>query len=197
MSRKPHRSPKSGYSAVQIVLHWATAGLILLQLAVNADIRRAFRARLAETDVSVPGGAVLHVAAGLAVVAFVAWRIGLRLRHGPPSAPEGVPPLISGAAEWAHRGLYALLLFTGLTGALAWFGRSEISASLHELGRLGLVALILVHILGALVEHYVLANRVIRRMIRPARPAVISDQGQARPRRAATATAPRAQAPSP
>lgn len=197
MSRNPHRSPKSGYSAVQIMLHWATAGLILLQLAVNADVRRAFSARLAEADVSLPGGAVLHVAAGLAVLALVAWRLGLRLRHGPPSAPEGVPPLISGAAEWAHRGLYVLLLFTGLTGAVAWFGRSEISAALHELGRLGLIALSLVHILGALLEHYVLGKRVIRRMIRPARQPVIPDQDQARPRRAAKATAPAGQAPSP
>src|SRR5690606_25095917 len=86
-----------------------------------------------------------------------------------PPHPEGSPPLLNLLASLAHWGLYALLLLLlmPLTGAIAWFGRVEAAAVLHETGRLALAALILAHALGALVEHFVIGNRVIRRMLRP------------------------------
>lgn len=84
-----------------------------------------------------------------------------------PPHPEGSPPLLNLLASLAPWGLYALLLLMPLTGAIAWFGRVEAAAVLHETGRLTLAALILAHALGALVEHFVIGNRVIRRMLRP------------------------------
>ena len=45
-----------------------------------------------------------------------------------------------------------------LTGAIAWFGGLEMSAEIHELGRLVLIPLILLHIAGGLVEHFVFRN---------------------------------------
>ena len=56
-----------------------------------------------------------------------------------------------------------------LTGAVAWFGGFEISAEIHELGRLILIPLILLHIAGGLAEHFVFRNDTLMRMVRPTR----------------------------
>lgn len=159
---------REAYSRLQIALHWGTAGLILLQLVVNADIRAAFRGRLTgpglEAGLDLPTGATVHLAAGLLILMMSVLRLALRLLRGPVPPPAGAHPLLIAAGEWAHRGLYALLFFMALTGAGAWFLRNEVAAILHDAGRLALIALILLHILGALVEHFVIGNRVIRRM---------------------------------
>lgn len=158
-------SGAKGYHLLQILLHWATALLILLQLVINEDIRAAFRERLAGVGVDLPAGAVLHLLTGLVILGLTVLRLAMRLKRGPVPPPEGGHALLVAAGEWAHRALYALLFFLTLTGAAAWFLASETAAILHEAGRLALVALILLHMLGALVEHFVIGNRVIRRML--------------------------------
>jgi cytochrome b561 len=52
-----------------------------------------------------------------------------------------------------------------LTGLIAWFGASATSATLHEIGRLILIVLIGLHILGALVEQFVFRHATLRRMM--------------------------------
>ena len=62
--------------------------------------------------------------------------------------------------------LYLLMCAMPLTGAIAWFGFSDIAAELHELGRPILIALIALHVFGALVEHLVLGQNTLLRMFR-------------------------------
>lgn len=175
MQQRDLSSRPRHYSRLQITLHWAVALLVLSQLLVNDAIRLAFRLRLDAGDPAsgVPtlsgGGlslaASLHVAGGLLLLVLMASRLLLRLFRGTPPPPSGAPPPLSVVAEWAHRVLYLLLIAMALTGAWAWFGTNAVAARLHEVTRLALVAVIIAHILGALVEHYVVGNRVIRRMV--------------------------------
>lgn len=58
-----------------------------------------------------------------------------------------------------------------LTGALAWFTGLELSAEIHELGRLILIPLIAVHALAALAEHFVFRTNALRRMLKAEPPA--------------------------
>jgi cytochrome b561 len=170
MRKKDRQTPRN-YSRMQIFLHWAVALLVLAQLVVNDGIRLAFRDRLsdgqvAEVALELTFDAAFHLTTGLLLLALMVIRITLRLTRGAPPPPEGAPPLMTSLGEWAHRALYLLLCIMAFTGAAAWFGPSESAARLHEVTRLALVALILVHIAGALIEHYVFGNRVILRMIR-------------------------------
>ena len=55
------------------------------------------------------------------------------------------------------------------TGALAWFGGIEASAAVHRAGMLTILALLLLHIAGALYQHFVLKTDVMRRMLRAER----------------------------
>lgn len=172
---------RSSYSRLQVGLHWAIAGLVLTQLVVNHDMRHAFGLRIVGQDAALSPGAVSHLVAGLAILALTLLRLAVRLWQGAPEPAQGAHPVIQAMGEWAHRGLYVLLLGTTLTGAAAWALHSETMATLHEIARLALVALIVGHVVGALVEHFMVGNRVIRRIVTPG--------AQARPVPAATLSA--------
>lgn len=155
-----------GYSRLQIVLHWTIATLVVLQIAVNEGVRIAFRDRIAGETVDPSPGAWFHIVVGLTILALTLLRLGIRLRRGTPEPVPGVPPLLHHVAWVAHAALYGALFLMPLTGAIAWFGGSEWSAMVHETGRLLFVALILGHVFGALLEHFVLGNDTLMRMLR-------------------------------
>ncbi len=159
------RAARDSYSQAQVVLHWATVALVFLQFLVNDDMRHAFRDRLWELDAGTPVGAGFHLVGGLLIFALTLLRLAIRLVRGAPPHPSGSPPLLTLLASLTHWGLYALLLAMSVTGMIAWFGRVEAAAVFHETGRLLLLALVLAHVLGALVEHFVIGNRAIRRML--------------------------------
>jgi cytochrome b561 len=156
---------RTGYSAAQITLHWAIVALIGVQLLVNAGMQQGFADRMNGTSPST-GWAVLHIALGLAVLGLAALRLGLRLTRGTPPPPPDNPVLVTWAGMLAHLALYLLMFAMPLTGAIAWFGHSEIAAELHELGQRILALLIGLHVLGALVEHFIFGQNTLLRMFR-------------------------------
>jgi cytochrome b561 len=160
--KKPARDR---YLRAQVVLHWMTAVLVLMQFVVNDDMRRAFRQQLGTADGDLSSGAGFHLVSGLLVLALTLARLAIRLTFGAPPPPAGVPLSFRVLASLVHWALYALLLLMPVTGAIAWFGRVETAAVLHETGRLFLLALILAHVFGAMVEHFVSGHRIIRRML--------------------------------
>ena len=94
-------------------------------------------------------------------------RLAVRLTRGAPPAHDDKPAFINWIGYATHFALYAFIFGMPLTGALAWFGGFELSAEIHELGRLILIPLILLHIAGALAEHFVFRNDTLMRMLRP------------------------------
>ena len=74
--------------------------------------------------------------------------------------------MIALAGMLAHLALYFLMFAMPLTGVIAWFGRNEIAADLHEMGQLIPTLLIGLHVLGALAEHFMFGQNTLLRMFR-------------------------------
>lgn len=161
---------KHGYSSTQIALHWTVAALVAANWLLGGAMERAFEALHeggAEAGVAVPmGGAYSHIAIGLAVLLLMIGRLIARVRRPVEVAPESPHRLLATVARINHLTFYALLLMIPVLGAIAWFGGSEAAGGLHKLGVTVLLALIAVHVAGALFEHFVLKDGVIRRMLR-------------------------------
>ena len=156
--------PRRRYSRLQITLHWGVAALLGLQLLINADLRIAFRARLAGEGGLWPEAllAGLHLVVGTLILALMLLRFFVRLQapeHAPP--PGSVPPWLHLIAQIAHLTLYAVVIGMALAGLAAWLFASPLAGTLHEAGRFFLVLLILAHVAGALVEHHMLSNPVL------------------------------------
>ena len=160
---------RTGYSAAQIALHWIIAVLVVAQVVLHEGMHAAYRearggpaATEAESLM-----ADLHLAGGIAIFVLALLRIVLKLRRGAPAPPAEERAILRFAAKAVHVGFYAVILLMPLTGALAWFGGVEASATAHRAGMLAIFVLLLLHVAGALYQHFVLKTDVMRRMLRP------------------------------
>ena len=168
------------YSTGAIWFHWIIAALVLFNLAVGLfhEGVPALRALM---------GA--HKAVGITVLVLTLGRIGWRIGHAPPALPAALPGWERTAARAARWGFYALLLVMPLTGwamvsddspsrPVRWFGLFDVpslpnisratGAAAHEMHEvLGwlFVALVLLHVAGALRHHFILRNGILARMI--------------------------------
>ena len=158
-------APK-GYSVLQIVLHWTIAALVIVQLLLNDDVQEAFRKRSETGQFDGEVGAIAHITVGLTIFALAIFRLAIRFWRGVPEPHSTNPPLINFFGHAAHVLLYAFLFAMPLTGAIAWFTGLELSAELHELGRLILIPLILLHALGALAEHFLFHTHSLIRILK-------------------------------
>lgn len=173
----------SHYSWLQISLHWSIAALVIFQLVVNGGMQNAFDDMMDGHGVEDFGWAILHIAVGITVLVLAAIRLAVRVHRGAPAPREDRPAIISFIGYLTHLMLYGLIFLVPLTGVLAWFGRSDLSAEFHELGRLFLIALIALHVAGAFAEHFVFRNDTLIRMLRPDGPSQLGTQSR-RSRRA-------------
>ena len=153
----------SGYSRPQIALHWAVAVLVAYNYVFAETVEDAFDQML-EGAVGTAPGTPLHVWIGLAVLALVVVRLGLRLAQGAPSAEPGLPGQL---ATWGHRLLYALMLAVPVGGGVAWFGLNEEVGDVHGAAANALMILAGLHALVALGHHFVLKDGILMRMLRP------------------------------
>ncbi|MBS0429627.1 MAG: cytochrome b/b6 domain-containing protein [Proteobacteria bacterium] len=158
---------RTGYSSLQILLHWATALLVVFNWFYSDGMGRALRVHMDGVASTRPSSMNpdIHVWTGLAVLALVLLRLALRAVQGtPPAVGDG---WMRRAATWAHRLLYVLLLATPLLGAATWFGGLKALGDLHELAANTLLGVAGAHAAVALWHHYVLHDRVLTRMVRP------------------------------
>jgi cytochrome b561 len=164
----PEAAPQ-GYSRLQVVLHWTIAALVVFQLLVNDAMEDAFDDRMDGDPVETIGGALVHVGVGVTILLLAVIRLGVRLKRGAPPAHDDKPAIINWLGYGTHFLLYGFIFAMPLTGAIAWFGGIEVSAEIHEFGRLVLIPLIGLHILGGLTEHFVFRNDTLMRMLKPSR----------------------------
>ena len=160
---------RTGYSATQIALHWVIAVLVVAQVVLHEGMHAAYRearggpaATEAESlmaDLTSPAASPCSCSPCCASA--------LRLRRGAPPPPAEERAILRFAARAVHFGFYAIILLMPLTGALAWFGGVEASAAVHRAGMLAIFVLLLLHVAGALYQHFVLKTDVMRRMLRP------------------------------
>jgi cytochrome b561 len=175
------------YGAVAQSLHWSTVALVILAwvLGISDDLLPKGPARAA--------GLYVHITAGLLVIALTFAR--LLWRRADPSPPDENAEFGGGSlAGWiglgarlGHAGLYVLLVAAPLVGiavqfargrGLPVFGLFEIASpwpadrafarnlkGIHELLSHGLMVLAALHAAAALLHHWVLGDRTLRRML--------------------------------
>ena len=169
------------YSLTARVLHWTTALLVLILLALGVVIANEWGGRLQDPLYD------LHRSIGATVLLLVIVRLGYRLTHPPLRLPDDIPPLQQSAARVTHWALYALLIVQPLVGWLAtsaygapisvfglfvlppiWHQDRPLSEQLFVVhGAIAVVILCLVvaHVGAALHHHFVRRDRVLMRMI--------------------------------
>ncbi len=159
----PATTSPAGYSRLQIALHWLVLALIAQQYLFHDAISAAWD-RIAEGLVAVFDPLVLaHVAGGGLIVPI--WRLTLRARRG-------VPPVIDNGkgqaflARLTHVGLYALMILMPVSGSIAWFGGGEAAARGHDVLKIVLLALVALHVAGALYHQLILRDGTLARMRR-------------------------------
>jgi cytochrome b561 len=158
----------TGYSLVQITLHWTIAALVIFQLLVNEGMQDAFEDRLDEETIKEMRGALTHIGVGMTILALAVIRLIVRLVRGVPAAHDDKLAILNWIGYATHVLLYGFIFAMPMTGALAWFGRVEASAELHELEQLVLIPAIGLHAAGALAAHFVFRNTSLTRMLNSA-----------------------------
>lgn len=161
----------TSYSSAQIMLHWVMAAMIVFQVVMGENIGPAW---LAFREGTTPAEADLfaanvHVAVGMGVFALAVIRIFLRVTHGAPTLPAGQSRLQTTIAHAVHAILYLVIVAMPVSGAIAWFGGIEIAGTVHHFAKPMIVIAVALHVVGALVQHFVKKTDVLRRMIRPER----------------------------
>lgn len=151
----------TGYSGLQIGLHWLIAILIVVGWFTGEGAGEAME-RVEGGGVA---GFVPHVAVGLAILALVLVRVLVRLGRGAPTAP-GTPGSLSVlAAEWGHRLIYLLMIAVPLGGVATFFLGIDVG-ELHGLAANVLMVVALGHAALALFHQYVLKDGLLRRMMK-------------------------------
>ncbi|WP_422055844.1 cytochrome b [Sphingomonas sp.] len=165
------------YSGGAILLHWLIAALLLANVVI------------AFTMEDVRGLMPLHKSIGITVLLLTLVRIGWRLTHAAPPLSAALAPWERLAARVTHGGFYLLLLVmpllgwaaassgsrgTGaLFGVIPWFdlpiGKShdlhEAMGEAHELAAYLTIALIVLHVAGALKHQFVDRDGTLGRML--------------------------------
>ena len=154
----------SNYSKTQIALHWIVMLLVLFQILVHDEIVQLWTGRMSGTlpNLATPN---VHVAVGFLIFALVVWRLVLRLTRGVPALPASEHPALKLVASGTHILFYVLLIGMPLSGAAAWILGVAPAAQAHSLAEKVLIALIALHVLAALAQHFWFKTDVLRRML--------------------------------
>ena len=170
----------TNYDKVAIALHWATALLVVVQM-VLAQTWGLFDRPTHRTMV------VAHMSFGILLTAVIISRVAWRLipGHQVPAADVGLARL---ASKGVHYALYLLLAAEAALGFLArwsegrplnFFGMLMIDppfdkwsreahhqvVEVHEWVGWAIIAIAVLHSLAALYHHYVMKDRVLKRML--------------------------------
>ena len=161
-------SARSGYSALQIGLHWLIAILIFAAYVTSDGMGRALRDRI-ESGASGTEGNTIHVWLGGAVFALVLVRIVVRAMQGAPALSEAGPAQLKTAAVWGHRLIYLLMIAVPTLGATAWYLGVKPAGEVHELAGNAFMLIVFGHAIMAIVHEAWLGDGTFQRMIRPGR----------------------------
>jgi len=169
------------YSPAQKWLHWSMALLILLMVAIGLTMTNlddgAPKDRLYE----------LHKSIGVTILALALVRLAVRWRRGAPPLEPGVPAWQGAAARASHYALYALIVLVPLAGWTAtssccppvnlfWTvpvtlpapGGEAFSKAVFRIHfglAFALIAVVAIHVAGALQHHLIRRDRTLLRML--------------------------------
>jgi cytochrome b561 len=187
------------YSTVAIVFHWLIAAAIVIQLALGwrmGDLEGLGRSLFLN----------IHKTVGISILVLTAARLIWRLMNPPPPHGTNLHRLEKLAAHWVHLGFYTALFLLPLTGwamvsmqrpgvmkvfgALPWpafpgvvlvpsaarDNAADLLDNAHAALVWVMVALLFLHIAGALKHHFVSKDRTLSRMVPGAEPGVFTNR---------------------
>lgn len=153
----------SRYSIAQIALHWGIVVLFAVNYIVSDGMgKAAFQKSQGQVVESAVAG--WHVPVGIALLVLMVLRVGLRLVQGAPAQPEGGHPMQQKVAAATHGLLYLLLLIGPAAGIAAWAFGVHVAGDVHSVLMNLALALIGLHVLGALYHQFVLKDNLLSRM---------------------------------
>lgn len=173
--------PRNRYSTVSLTLHWLIAALVVTQIGLIAA-HEATDGPISREFVN------LHKSVGLSILVLTLVRLGWRIANPAIPLPDAMPRWQKLLARTTHVLFYVLLIAMPLVGwsassaagrEIVWFGLfnwpllpigggREMAGNLmdiHELAAKFLIALVVLHIIGALKHQFVDRDNVLHRMI--------------------------------
>ena len=160
---------RDGWSRIQVMLHWTTVVLLVVQYFLGQLMEEAYEARL-RGEAAEGGdlfGSGAHVVVGVAILAAMITRFVLRFTQGIARTPENEPKWAALLGSLTHYAFYVVLLLMAITGVSAFFLGIAPAGEVHATLFWVLFAVIVLHVGGALVEQFVLKTGVLSRMLRP------------------------------
>ncbi|MBS0248834.1 MAG: cytochrome b [Proteobacteria bacterium] len=172
---------RSGYTGTAKTLHWLIVALLIAQFIFAWTMPGIRRDTPVTTLIS------LHFTFGVIVLAVAVIRLLVRLVRGAPAPEPGIPAWQETSSQIVHWLLYALLLIVPLLGwinadfrgmPIIMFGYQvphliaartpgwQWTGDVHGLlANYVMLALIGLHVLGALYHHFVMRDGVLKRML--------------------------------
>lgn len=169
------------YGAVAQTFHWLIAALVVLQASI-ALVLPSILPKTAEDSLT-----AWHLSVGSTILLVMLLRLAWRLTHTPPPPPTDLSPplrLLSRATHWAFYVILIVLPLLGWTTASAYGATvrllgliplpalvapdkpfAEAVGRVHGTVALVLLALIALHVAGALYHALVKRDRVMHRML--------------------------------
>ncbi len=174
-------SLRQPYDPVAQMFHWLVVALLVVQYATELVLPYLLP-KTAED-----GLVAWHLSVGPTILLVMLLRLAWRLTHPPPPPPADLPPalrLLSRATHWLFYAILILLPLLGWTAASAFGARvyllgliplpalvaqnkplAETVGGVHGAVALALLALIALHIAGALYHALIKRDGVVRRML--------------------------------
>jgi cytochrome b561 len=179
--RQSFRSKPLSYTKGAILIHWAMAALILLNLSVGFVMETFANPSPQRNNVL-----FYHASIGILIFTLAIIRLGWRLTHQPPPLPDSISKLQRAAAHSLHWILYVLILvqpisgymhrmagahpvsFFGLFNLPVLIGKNEplrlLTDAIHDGGAIILAVLVAGHIGAALKHRFIDRDTVMQRM---------------------------------
>lgn len=180
------RNSDRAWGTVARSLHWLVALLIFAQLVLG---RVAEEAPLSPRKLDL---FVWHKSIGLTILLLVLLRIAWRLTNPTPAPVAGTPPRFVTLAKLGHGMLYLLMVLVPLSGWIIsdtsripfrafWLvpvpdlldaerAVSEMAERVHDVLTTALLAVVVVHIVAALIHHFRWRDDTLVRMLPVVRP---------------------------
>ncbi|MDQ0511320.1 cytochrome b [Ancylobacter amanitiformis] len=150
------------YDRIARLLHWAVAGLVLVQFATGWSW--GFFDRGTEPRFYLFR---FHLYSGYGVLALAVLRIAWRLTHRAPALPEGLSRVTQIVAHATHGLLYLAILVQPLLGALTVtaLGKQLGTGPVHVVLAYLIAGLVALHVAAALWHHFIRRDGLVRRML--------------------------------
>lgn len=160
-------STRTGYSRIQIILHWLIAILIFAAFFTHEAMHKTFDDRIASGVTPGLSEGTLHTMLGGTVFVLVIIRLIVRVTQGAPDAPHGNPDWLANAAHWGHNLIYVLMIGVPIGGMIAWFGGVEIVGEIQGIAGKSMMLVVVGHAVMAIVHQALFADGTMMRMVRP------------------------------